>query len=533
MDTIPDPLHAEDGSVVVPVSREQLEIKKRVVDTGCGVRVTKRVTEQQVPVQEQLWQEEVAVARVAVDQVVATPPQSRYEGDVLVVPVVEEVVVMEKRFRIKEELRITTTRRHHAYRDTIALRVEDVQVEPFNEVPGASANHQQEHSTMSHTLAAVFDNRADAERACDAVCQSGIPTESVQLSPSTTDDPGASTGAAAAADQGGRSFGDSIKHFFSDLFVDDRDDQALYGEAVNRGNVVLTVQAQTEEDVERVADIIEGFGPVDIDEQRGQWEASGWRSAAAGTLGAQQSASMQSATTDTSSTSASAGSMQGGSQGQASTGSMQRAQTDSQAESQVIPVMQEALKVGKRVVQRGGVRIFQRLIETPVEENVSLREEHVSIQRRPADQQIDPDQVGAFKEASFEVRESAEEAVVQKSAKVVEEVVVGKDTTERTEQVRDTVRRTEVDVEQLGSAELEDDYRDHFASNYGNRGETYDSYAPAYRFGSAMRSDESYRNRSWVDAEGGLRNEWESSNPQSTWDDVKEAIKRGWDKMTS
>jgi uncharacterized protein (TIGR02271 family) len=528
MDTIPEALHAEGGAIVVPVIGEQLMLGKRIVDAGRGVRVTKRVHEKHVPVHEQLWCDEVAVARVAVDQLVDTLPQSRYEGDTLIVPVVEEVVVTEKRYRIKEELRITTTRRQHEYRDTVPLRVEDVQVETFAADPGTpgprATTPRQEQSKMSHTLAAVFDNRADAERACDAVCQSGIPTESVQLSPSVAGDDGASAGST----QGNRSFGDSIKNFFSDFFADDADEQQLYGEAVNRGKCVLTVQTKTEEDVERAADIVEGFGPIDIDEQKDQWQASGWRSAAAGTLGTQASPGMQSASEQAGSATAS-GNMQGASQGQADAGSMQRAQ----AEPQVIPVMQEALKVGKRAVERGGVRIFQRLIEEPVEEDVSLREEHVSIQRRPVDQPVDPAQVGAFQEASFEVRESAEEAVVQKSARVVEEVVVGKDVTQRTEQVRDTVRRTEVDVEQLGSMEAEDDYRKHFSSNYGDSGGSYDTYAPAYRYGAAMRSDDSYRNSSWIDAESGLRSNWEASNPHSTWDNVKEAIKRGWDKMNS
>ncbi|AVR96032.1 hypothetical protein [Pseudoduganella armeniaca] len=116
---------------------------------------------------------------------------------------------------------------------------------------------------MSHTLAAVFDNRADAERARDALTAAGIGGNSVRLNAastgtSTTTTPGASTMSPSATHD--ESIGDSIKHFFSNLFGDD-DERVVYGEAVNRGNVVLTVQADTQDEIERAADIVEGFGP--------------------------------------------------------------------------------------------------------------------------------------------------------------------------------------------------------------------------------------------------------------------------------
>ncbi|AVR96033.1 YsnF/AvaK domain-containing protein [Pseudoduganella armeniaca] len=209
---------------------------------------------------------------------------------------------------------------------------------------------------------------------------------------------------------------------------------------------------------------------------------------------------------------------------------MQRAEVD----EQVIPVMQEELKVGKRMVQRGGVRIYQRLVETPVQESVSLREEHVNVERRPVDRPIDPAQVGAFQETSFELRENAEEAVVQKTARVVEEVVVGKEVTQRTDQISDTVRSTQVDVEQLGSSTDNDEYyRSHWTSNYGNQGGSFDEYAPAYRYGASMRGSDAYRGRSWDEAETTLRSNWESHYPTSAWDKLKAAVKHGWERMTS
>lgn len=136
MNKTPESISAADQTVAVPVLREEVAVTTRVVDTGRGVRVTRSVAEEPAEVREQLWHEELDVQRVAVDRVVAEAPPSRYEGDVLVVPVLEEILVIEKRFRIKEELRITRIRKQQEYRETIALRVEDVHVEAFDESPG-------------------------------------------------------------------------------------------------------------------------------------------------------------------------------------------------------------------------------------------------------------------------------------------------------------------------------------------------------------------------------------------------------------
>ncbi|WP_338761111.1 DUF2382 domain-containing protein [Massilia sp. METH4] len=135
MNKPPETTRAADDTVAVPVIREEVEVSKRVVDTGRGVRVTRNVSERSEEVRELLWHEELDVQRVPVDRVVAEAPPSRYEGDVLVVPVLEEILVMEKRYRIKEELRITRIRRQQEYRETVPLRVEDVQVEAFDDGP--------------------------------------------------------------------------------------------------------------------------------------------------------------------------------------------------------------------------------------------------------------------------------------------------------------------------------------------------------------------------------------------------------------
>ena len=365
---------------------------------------------------------------------------------------------------------------------------------------------------MAHTLAAVFDNRADAERARTELLSSGFNNAGIQLSDAAT--PAGSTASS------GESIGSSIKHFFTDLFSDD--DNSVYSEAINRGKVVLTVQADSDSEIERAADIVNRYDPVDIDEQQSQWRAGGWN--------ATQSQSQVQAQNQQSAagvrTAAQTGSLQGGSQAQSS---MQYANTEAE---RTIPVVEEQLRVGKRAVQRGGVRIFQRVVETPVHENVTLREEHVKVERHAVNQPADPDQIDAFKEGTVELREMAEEAVVQKTARVVEEVVVGKQVTQRQDQISDTVRRTEVEVEQLGA---EDDtyYRSHWTSNYAKLGGAYEDYEPAYRYGATMRSSSGYQGRAWDDVEPTLRSDWESRYPQSAWEKFKAAVRHGWDRITS
>jgi uncharacterized protein (TIGR02271 family) len=112
-----------------------------------------------------------------------------------------------------------------------------------------------------------------------------------------------------------------------------------------------------------------------------------------------------------------------------------------------IPVVEEELRVGKQEVETGGARVTTRVEETPVEEQVGLREERVEVERRPADRPVSEADLAALQEGTVEVRERREEPVVEKEARVTGEVGIRKEAEERTERVQDTVRRTDVDVE--------------------------------------------------------------------------------------
>lgn len=124
-------------------------------------------------------------------------------------------------------------------------------------------------------------------------------------------------------------------------------------------------------------------------------------------------------------------------------------------ETVAVPIVEEQLVVGKREIERGGAVIHKRVIETPVQEQVTLREEHVTVERHPVDRPATAqDTANALRENTINVTERSEEAVVGKTARVVEEIVIGKEATQHTETIRDTVRRTDVDVNEVDAEDL-------------------------------------------------------------------------------
>jgi uncharacterized protein (TIGR02271 family) len=204
-----------------------------------------------------------------------------------------------------------------------------------------------------------------------------------------------------------------------------------------------------------------------------------------------------------------------------------------------IPVVEEQFQMSTRQVERGGVRLYTRVTERPVEETVRLRDEAVHVERRPADRPASEADLAAAKEGTIEVTETDEEPVVRKQARVVEEVVVSKDVQEHTETVQDRVRRTEVNVEPLGAehttnsrdlAAYERDFRTHATTAFASRGQAYEHWAPAYRYGYELASDPRYRDRDWASIETEGRRDWEQRH-QGSWEEFKEAIRYGWEKI--
>jgi len=310
---------------------------------------------------------------------------------------------------------------------------------------------------MSSVLIGMFENESAAMQARTRLLAAGFPESAVEMTggaSTSSGSTGSSTGSTGSS-EGEREHEGPIARFFRSLFGDDDDDRRgayseVYGEAVRRGNCAVTVTAADDAEIDRAERLLNECGAIDIDERSRQWRSEGWTGGvyrAGEGVGAQDTAMTQAGGAAGSGATVT-GVRSAGSTRAAGTGERATTALDAGA-TRTLREVEEELKVGKRAVARGGVRVFSRLSETPVEETIRLREEHAEVQRRDVDRPATEADLAAFEEGSIEVRETAEEAVVSKTARVVGEVEVGKTVTEREETVRDTVRRTQVDVEPI------------------------------------------------------------------------------------
>mgnify|MGYP002777669957 FL=1 len=245
--------------------------------------------------------------------------------------------------------------------------------------------------------------------------------------------------------------GDSIGDFFRSLFGmnddDDDDDRRRraddYSE-VGRRSSIVTVHAQSSDEAERAAEILDEYGAVDIDERAASYRNNVMGSDYTGS-GYGSSGTMGYTNTNV-------------------TGETDETTRHSYSENQdvtgerSIPIIEENLQVGKREVETGGVRVRSRIIERPVEESLRLRQERVHVERNPVNRPATDADLRNFQETEIELTERSEQPVVSKEARVVEEVTLGKEVDERVETIRDTVRSTDVEVENLGNTNRTDDY---------------------------------------------------------------------------
>ena len=208
------------------------------------------------------------------------------------------------------------------------------------------------------------------------------------------------------------------------------DDAHSLAEGVRRGATLVSVNVP-DKDTEMVIGLMKRHGAIEIDKRASQWREEGWRGFEDAAADLSRAAGFDASSEVTA---------------EHQRLSVERRPTQGEI---AVPVVEERLEVGKREVERGGVRVQTRVSQQPVEEEVELREEHVHVERRPADYTFHGGESDAFKESLVEIKEAYEELIVNKKAKVVEEVVVGKDVEQHTETVRDTLRRTDVDVERL------------------------------------------------------------------------------------
>lgn len=118
-----------DGSIVtvLPIVKEEVQVSTRQVETG-SVRIQKRVQTREQLVTVPLVRDQVQVERMPIDRYLERPVEVHYQGDTLVIPVMEEAVIVQKRLLLREEIRITTVRERVQYQETVPLQHEDVTV---------------------------------------------------------------------------------------------------------------------------------------------------------------------------------------------------------------------------------------------------------------------------------------------------------------------------------------------------------------------------------------------------------------------
>jgi uncharacterized protein (TIGR02271 family) len=293
-------------------------------------------------------------------------------------------------------------------------------------------------------IVAVFESRSQADAARDALLGAGIPQSAVQVLDRTSGDaaPGVTRAEDRNQDEG---FWGAIKS----LFVPEEDYNAYY-HAIGRGHAMVIVTPSGQVDRHRVIELLEAAGPVDFDAKLEEWRQAGYDYTAAPRATERDRAETKVTSGYQPGTSTSGVTQPAKVSGTATTGIAQTgtARTDVARDTgDTVKVVEERLRIGKREVAQGAVRVRSYVVERPVEEQVRLREEQISVERRPVDRPATPGDTGLFQERTIEARATSEEAVVQKEARVVEEVGIRKQASERTETVRDTVRETKVEVD--------------------------------------------------------------------------------------
>ena len=245
---------------------------------------------------------------------------------------------------------------------------------------------------MSRTITALFDTKDDALAGRQRLIDANIDADHIRVQDKShlSDD--------SYAPGSNASFWESNRN----AYLPD-EDRHSYEEGMRRGGYLLTADVD-EDDIDEAIRALETTPAVDLDERAVGWRQEGWKTPA---------------------------------------------YKDGMSD-ETLQVVEEQLVVGKRETDRGGVRVRSYVTERPVHEQIALRKERVNVERRPVSGTAT---VGAdaFEEKTIEMTTSSEEAVVGKQARVVEEVVLSKDVDVVQEDVEATVRRKDVEVEQLGT----------------------------------------------------------------------------------
>ncbi len=258
-------------------------------------------------------------------------------------------------------------------------------------------------------IVAVYDHAADAAATVRDLEAANVATDAIRHYTGNADT--ATTTAAPPREQG----------YWASLFGSEPDhDTSVYDRSLDSGSSVVTVRA-SKEHFDQVSTILEKHNPIDVDER------------------ARQYASVETTTPG-------------------SAAKPKRETVTAATDDGSIQLAEETLAVAKRAVSGGTTRIRRYVVETPVQEQVTLHGETVTLERRPVTDNR-PVSDADFTDKVIEMTETSEEAVVSKTARVIEEVSLRKDASDHVEMVKDTVRRDEVEIEKVPGATAQSDQR--------------------------------------------------------------------------
>lgn len=430
----------EPSDATLLLHAESLDIKKHRISEQ--VVIKRETCARDVEIAETLQVEQIVVEHVYVGRFVEEIPPTREEGDTTIVPIVEEVAVVVKRLFLRNEVHIHKVRSSSIHNETITLREQHAVVTrtermaeavdaSFDASPRDSSHVTPRSMTMEHeeTIVAVYDTPAHAELAINDLRAANVPEAAIS----------SHTGQYSADATSGAPVRE--KGFWTSLFGGETyDDEHVYEHSAQGGSSVVAVKTPVH-DIDAVMEILERHNPVNLDERAASYGAStGTMTSATAPIPATSGYDPSTITTATSPVAP------GFANPTLSAGTA----------GDTVQLSEERLAVGKRLVNRGGTRLRRYVVETPVQEDVSLHTETVQVERRPVagGTITNPD----FSEKTIEMTATSEEAVIGKTAHVVEEVSLRKEAADRVETIHDTVRKEEVEIEQIaGDAKVTTD----------------------------------------------------------------------------
>jgi hypothetical protein len=349
---------------------------------------------------------------------------------------------------------------------------------------------------MESTVIGVYDNYDQAQNALNDLVRAGFSRNDIQLSPGDQSSE-ARQSTLRATPQGGErtraneDAGEStIGQFFGKIFGtysntndkanhgDVMSDAELFSEAVRRGSYLLAVQARNDEQHDEIVNIMDRFGPIDIDERGAHWRMQGWSKYdnTAPVLSDDEIARERSTYVNRPATT-----MQDSASLQAQ--STQNTLSDT------------------GTTQTTGSQSFG---------TTSLNQDRRNVRVYPH-----ADETSSLSTAGIG---SAGAAAAGMGA-----TASGMDTS-----------TTGANLGGTGGFGDDTDYRSHWQSNYGHLGGRYEDHAPAYQYGTRLAGDERYSNyHQWNDVETNARNDWESQHSDHPWEKAKDAVRYGWEKMTT